>query len=45
MENKNEGNENKIIFRYFNCIIDTMERDGRNKTLLFELCPVKTHRG
>ena len=32
MENKNEGNENKIILGDFNCTIDKMERDGRNKT-------------
>ena len=33
MENKNEGNENKIILGDFNCIMDKMERDGRNKTI------------
>ena len=33
MENKNEGNENKIILGGFNCTMDKMERDGRNKTL------------
>ena len=32
MENKNEGNENKIILGDFNCILDKMEMDGRNKT-------------
>ena len=31
MENKNEGNENKIIFEDFNCTMDTMEKDGENK--------------
>ena len=31
MENKNEGNENKIILGDFNCTTDKMERDGRNK--------------
>ena len=31
MENKNEGNENKIILGDFNCTMDKMERDGRNK--------------
>ena len=31
MENKNEGNENKIIFGDFNCTMDTMDRDGENK--------------
>ena len=33
MENKNEGNENKIIPGDFNCTMDKMESDGRNKTL------------
>ena len=33
MENKNEGNENKIILGGFNCIMDKMERYDRNKTL------------
>ena len=33
MENKNEGNENKIILRDFNCTMDKIERDGRNETL------------
>ena len=33
MENKNEGNENKRIIGDFNCAMDKMERDGRNKTL------------
>ena len=33
MENKNEGNENKIILGDFNCTMNKMERDGRNKTL------------
>ena len=28
MENKNEGNENKIILGDFNCTMDKMERDG-----------------
>ena len=32
MENKNEGDENKIILGDFNCTMDKMERDGRNKT-------------
>ena len=31
-ENKNEGNENKIILGDFNCNIDKMQRDGENKT-------------
>ena len=33
MENENVGNENKIILGDFNCTMDEMERDGRNKTL------------
>ena len=33
MENKNEENENKRIIGDFNCAMDKMERDGRNKTL------------
>ena len=33
MENKNEGKENKIILGEFNCTMDKMERDSRNKTL------------
>ena len=31
MENKNEGNENKIILGDFNCTIDKMDRYGGNK--------------
>ena len=33
MENKNEGNKSKIILGDFNCTMDKMDRDGRNKTL------------
>ena len=43
MENKNEGNENKIILGDFHCIMDKMDRDGEK--MLFQLCPVKTGRG
>ena len=32
MENKNKGNENKIIIGDFNFTMDKMERDGGNKT-------------
>ena len=32
MENKNGGNENKIILGDFNYTMHKMERDGRNKT-------------
>ena len=33
MENKKEGNENKLILGDFNCTMDKMERNSRNKTL------------
>ena len=49
MQNKNKGNENKIIIEDLNCTMDKINRDGENKTqtleALFQLCPVKTHRG
>ena len=49
MENKDKGNENKIILEDFNCTMDKMDRDGENKTktllVLLQLCLVKTHRG
>ena len=32
MENKDKGNENKIILEDFNCTMDKMDRDGENKT-------------
>ena len=32
MENKNEGNENKIMLGDFNCTMDKMDRYGENKT-------------
>ena len=32
MENKNEGNKNKVLGDS-NCTMDKMEKDGRNKTL------------
>ena len=32
MENKNKGNENKIILEDLNCTMDEMDRDGENKT-------------
>ena len=31
-ENKNKGNENKIILGDFNCTINKMDRDSENKT-------------
>ena len=33
MKNKNERNENQIILGDFNCTMNKIERDGRNKTL------------
>ena len=33
MENKCEGNENKILLGDFNITIGIMDRDGGNKTL------------
>ena len=38
MKNKNEGNENKIIFGYFNCTMDQMDKDGKNKTQRLYRC-------
>ena len=32
MENKNKGNENKIILEDFNWNMDKIDRDGENKT-------------
>ena len=32
MENKNEGNENKVILGEVNCTIHKMNRDGGNNT-------------
>ena len=31
MENKDKGNEDKIILEDFNCTMDKMDRDGENK--------------
>ena len=41
MENKNEGNENKIILGDFNCTMDQMERDDGNKTRIPLSSPAK----
>ena len=38
MENKNEGNENKIILRDFNCTMDKMDKYGGNKTQRLYRC-------
>ena len=32
MENKDKGNENKIILEDFNCTMEKVDRDGENKT-------------
>ena len=32
MQNKNEGNENKIMLGVLNCTMDKIDRDGENKT-------------
>ena len=41
MENKWEGNENKIIIGDFNITMDKMDRDGRNKTQRLYRCRSK----
>ena len=38
MENKDKGNENKIILEYFNCTKDKMDKDGGNKTQRIYVC-------
>ena len=38
MQNKNEGNENKIILGDLNCIMDKIDRDGENKTQRLYRC-------
>ena len=38
VENKNEGNENKIILRDFNCTKDKMDRYGGNKAQILYRC-------
>ena len=44
MQNKIEGNENKIMLGELNCTMDKIDRDGENKTqtlqVLFQLRPV-----
>ena len=30
MQNKNEGNENKIMLKNLNCIMDKIDSDGEN---------------
>ena len=38
MENKNRGNEKKIILEDFHCTMDKMNRDGENKTQRLYWC-------
>ena len=38
MQNKNEGNENKIILGDLNCTMDKIDRDGENKTQILYRC-------
>ena len=38
MENKNQGNENKIILGDFNCTMDKMDKYGGNKTQRLYRC-------
>ena len=38
MQNKNKGNEIKIILEDFNCTVDKIDRDGENKTQRLYWC-------
>ena len=38
MQNKNEGNKNKIILGDLNCTMDKKDRDGENKTQRLYRC-------
>ena len=38
MQNKNEGNENKIMLGDLNCTMDKIDRDGENKTKILYRC-------
>ena len=38
MQNKNEGNENKIIIGDLNFTMDKIDRDGENKTQRLYRC-------
>ena len=40
MQNKNEGNENKIILGGLNCTMDKIDRDGENKTDFIGAVPI-----
>ena len=35
MQNKNEGNENKIMLEHLNCSMDKIDRDSENKTKIY----------
>ena len=38
MQNKSNGNENKIILGELNCIVDKVNKDGENKTQRLYRC-------
>ena len=38
MQNKNEGNENKLILGVLNCTMEKIDRDGENKTQRLYRC-------
>ena len=38
MQNKNDGNENKIIHEDLNCTMDKIDRDGQNKIQRLHRC-------
>ena len=38
MQNKNEGNENKIIIGDLHCTMDKIDRDGENRTQRLYRC-------
>ena len=38
MQNKNRGNENKIMLEDLNCTMDKIDRDGENKTQRLYTC-------
>ena len=38
MQNKNEGNENKIMLGNLNCTMDKTDRDGEKKTQRLYRC-------
>ena len=38
MQNKNEGNKNKIMLEDLDCTMDKIDRDGENKTQRLYRC-------